>query len=103
MIPRGYVIGTSPHDLLNIKCSIYYTGDGAESLINRITFGVAHIMDATILYDYEDAKLTLEDIKKRHDVIHVHPDSIYAAMVEDKWDFDPEDLKIYRLCLYEEE
>ena len=36
MIPRGYVIGTSPHDLLNIKCSIYYTGDGVESLIDKI-------------------------------------------------------------------
>lgn len=101
---QGYVIGTGVLHLLKIKGhSIWDIMNGANAEEPaEIQMGFRTIPnDATIFPDWDLAKKTVDYIKEHHDTIPSTNNSIIGSMIDGDRIKNVEELKIFKILLYE--
>ena len=103
MFPHGYAIGTTSYDLVRVKFAHYYTQDGYEDHVVSVDFGFANVSNASWFPTPEEAKDVVEEIKRRCEEIQFNNFNLFERVVLERKTLNPDDLKVYRIVLYEEE
>lgn len=90
----SYVIGLSPYNLLDIEFG--FDVNGGKVYIRKITHGMMHVDEATIIGGEQNAYEVLQEIKDRYDHIQVVAPTILESCINGN-DIDPEQLHIYEV------
>lgn len=90
----SYVIGLSPHNLLDIEFG--FDWNSGKAVVRRIYHGMMNVDEATIIGGEENAYQVLKEIQDRYDSILVAAPTIIQALVEGD-DIDPMQLHIYEV------
>ena len=91
-----YVIGLSKTNLLQIEFGMNWSN--GQTSVQRITWGVQYIDEATMLPGKNVAMETLQEIKDNYDKILVFAPTVFEALVNGD-DIDVNKLHIYKVEL----
>jgi len=89
----SYVIGLSPNNLLFIEFSFDYS-TGKEP-VSRVTYGIMHVSEATIIPGEKNAFEILQEIKDRRDKISIVAPTILESCL------NPDGINVDNLHIYE--
>ena len=89
----SYVIGLSPNNLLFIQFSFDYS-TGRE-LVSRVTYGITHVSEATIIPEKQNAFEILQEIKDSREKISIVAPTILESCL------NPEGSDVDKLHIYE--
>ena len=94
----AYVIGLSPHDLLEIKFRnlISASFDHLFSEVRQVRFGTWKLEEATIFQDEEEAVNVMHEIQKNYDSIYVKNYYMIESICGND-NFNPNDLHVYEV------